>query len=415
MKILQINSCFRRGSTGKIVACIHDFLIKTGNESIVCWERKGNINEKNTFKLAKNEFIAKAIVLKNRLMGLQYKGSIFYTRRLLHYIREEKPDVVHIHCINSGTIDVYKLLEYLGEMRVPTVITLHAEFFYTGNCGHAYECDQWKHGCLKCKQGFTATHSYFFDRSKTAWERMHKAMHSINKHKALITSVSPWLTERAKQSDIINHLEIETVFNPVDNNIFKPCSISKIDNFKLDNNIPFGKKVIFHPTASFTPFSSTTLKGGNFIIQLAELLKYENIVIVVAAINANITQALPENIIFIGKINNQNVLATAYSTANLSLIVSKRETFSMICAESLMCGTPIVGFKAGGPESISLSEYSFFVDYSNIQALCRAIHNTIDLKNVHLAQEISKKANSYFSLDSIGKRYVNYYKRLLSK
>jgi glycosyltransferase involved in cell wall biosynthesis len=35
----------------------------------------------------------------------------------------------------------------------------------------------------------------------------------------------------------------------------------------------------------------------------------------------------------------------------------------MIVAESLCCGTPVVGFKAGGPESIAIDDYCVFVQF----------------------------------------------------
>lgn len=414
MKVMQLNSCFRRGSTGKITGYIHDFLINNNNIALVCWERKGKVIEKDTYKLANNELIAKAIVLKNRIYGLQYKGSFLYTRKLIKIIKKEKPDIVHIHCINAGIINIYKLLKYLGENNISTVITLHAEFFYTGSCGHSYECNQWKKGCIKCKQGFSATHSYIFDRTKTAWEKMEKSIRHLDKTHTSIVAVSPWVKQRAEQSDIINHLKIETILNPIDNNAFKPNINSKIEKFKLERKIPLGKKIVFHATASFNPYS-TTFKGGNHIIKLAEDLREEDIVIVVAAINANIMGSLPENIIYIGKISDESELSLAYSSANLSLIVSERETFSMVCAESLMCGTPVVGFKAGGPETISLPEFSCFVDYPNIQELSKAVKNMIDKKNPSTANEVSNEAIKRFSINNIGEKYVEVYKRILKK
>ncbi len=34
----------------------------------------------------------------------------------------------------------------------------------------------------------------------------------------------------------------------------------------------------------------------------------------------------------------------------------------MVTAESLCCGTPVVGFTAGGPESIAIDAFSNFVE-----------------------------------------------------
>mgnify|MGYP000949492470 CR=1 FL=1 len=52
----------------------------------------------------------------------------------------------------------------------------------------------------------------------------------------------------------------------------------------------------------------------------------------------------------------------------------------MVCAESLSCGTPVVGFKAGGPESIGLADYCEFVEYPNLDKLQDCVMNWIDKK-----------------------------------
>ena len=70
----------------------------------------------------------------------------------------------------------------------------------------------------------------------------------------------------------------------------------------------------------------------------------------------------PENMIFTGRIQDQHLLGELYSLADVCLLTSVKETFSMVTVESLCCGTPVVGFQAGGPENIALPAYSTFVE-----------------------------------------------------
>ena len=66
-------------------------------------------------------------------------------------------------------------------------------------------------------------------------------------------------------------------------------------------------------------------------------------------------------------------MATLYQNAACTLIVSKVESFSMPAAESLCCGTPIAGFKAGGPESFADAQFSEFVNVNDLGGLVSAI------------------------------------------
>ena len=59
------------------------------------------------------------------------------------------------------------------------------------------------------------------------------------------------------------------------------------------------------------------------------------------------------------QVEDQSELAAFYSLADVTLLTSEKETFSMVCAESLCCGTPVVGFQAGAPEGISLPAVSY--------------------------------------------------------
>ena len=155
--------------------------------------------------------------------------------------------------------------------------------------------------------------------------------------------------------------------NGVDVSIFKP----RVSNWREKLGILYNEKMLFYVTASFNPYEDN-LKGGKYIIQLAEILKSQGYKIVVAS-NHGKVEKLPSNVIYLGRAKNQIELAELYSAADLTIITSKLETFSMPVAESLCCGTPIVGFEAGGPESIALKDFSEFVEYGNIDALTNVV------------------------------------------
>ena len=76
---------------------------------------------------------------------------------------------------------------------------------------------------------------------------------------------------------------------------------------------------------------------------------------------------------YIGRGISIESLRDYYKFATATIILSKRETFSMVVAESISAGTPVVGFKNGGSESSAIKELSSFVDYSDIDSLVNKI------------------------------------------
>ncbi|RID84739.1 glycosyltransferase [Peribacillus asahii] len=404
MKILQVNILYNQGSTGKITADIHKVLEEDGIQSLVCYGAGQKVNDSNIYMVASHYELSFYRIWAH-FMGLQYGSGYMSTLRLIKYIKKEKPDVVHLHCINGFFVNIYKLLEFLKKEDINTVLTLHAEFMYTGNCGHAFECEKWKTGCGACPQLWDATYSYYFDRTATAWRKMYKAFKDFNN--LVITCVSPWLHERAQLAPILMGKKMVTIENGIDTkNIFHPVPFNDL---KKELGIE-EQKIILHVTANFTT-REDDLKGGRYIYQLAENLKDENVKIVVIGSN-DTTVKVPPNMLNIGRVNDQNILAKYYSMADLTIITSKRETFSMPSAESLACGTPVIGFKAGGPETICLKEYSEFVEYGDIEALTNCTLKWINFKN-RQGEEISNRAYVHYSKEKMVEGYLDVYKKMI--
>lgn len=375
MKICQINCVYGVGSTGRIVLDLHCALQKEGCESVVIAPlANGHTKEDGAYTVS-NRFLDRLSAIFRRLSGHQYDGAFIQANRILRILKKEKPDVVHLHCINGNNINIYRLLRFLAKNKIKTVYTLHAEFPYTGGCGHAYDCRGWQTGCGHCPIRKEATQSVFFDRTKRTYRKLKKIYALFDKDLLCFTAVSPWLLSRAASSPLIGEFPIYTVLNGVDTAIFHP-----IDGEEIRKKISLAEdeKMLFHATASFNPYADT-LKGGKYILSLCEKLKEEKVRIVVAANYGNIEDP-PENLSFVGRVASAEELAKYYAAADLTVVVSKRETFSMPTAESLSVGTPVVGFVAGGPESIANPAYSEFVEYGNTEALCEAVRKWLPFK-----------------------------------
>ena len=120
---------------------------------------------------------------------------------------------------------------------------------------------------------------------------------------------------------------------------------------------------------------------------------------------------MPSNVQIWGRAKSQDELAQLYSEADLTILLSRRETFSMVTVESLCCGTPIVGFEAGGPDSIAIKDFSKFVEYANVDELNKTI--TSFLKKEIDKSLISAIAVKEYSQDVMANGMFKNYKKLI--
>lgn len=403
MKVMQVNSVYGRGSTGKVVRDLHESLLNLGVDSVVCFGRGSDPNEPGVRKTT-TEAEAKLTALWARLGGLQYGAAPLGTRSLLDTIEAERPDVVHLHCINGYFVNIYRLLGHLKRREIPTVLTLHADFMFTGGCGTAGDCNRWMIGCGACPHLRDATKSYLLDRTHTAWLRMREACDGLDC--LVVASVSPWLSARAQQSPILRNKQHVVVMNGLETDrVFRPR-----DTANLRAQLGIGsKRVVLHVTSNLR----SDLKGSGHIRELARRMQNDGVAVVVVGGSAGGPTSDATGVLYVGRVDSQEELAEYYSLADVSVIVSSRETFSMTVAESLSCGTPVVGFMAGGPESIALSEGSTFVEYGHLDALVSAVRATIAAASDDHSVSLWQNASLLYGRDRMAREYAALYGGLL--
>ena len=313
--------------------------------------------------------------------------SYFSTRRLIKEIEKFKPDVVHIHETHSYFLNHLPLIEYLKKKNIKTVWTFHCEYMYTGNCGYAYDCEKWKTICKNCPDIRRYPKSLFFDFTHKMFLGKKKAFEDFNN--LTIVTPSQWLKDRVKKSFLKNK-RIEVIHNGINTEIFKPRDFLHL---KKKHNIG-NKKVIL----SVAPDIMSDRKGGKWVVKLAEeCLNLDYVFILIGVENVN--EKFPSNVIALGRTENQIELAEYYSLADIFVICSEKETFSMTCAEAISCGTPVIGFKSGAPETVFTD--SIFVDYGDIKTLKEKIINNRLAKN--------NKENYKYSYKIMAQKYYEIY------
>ncbi|MDD2496430.1 MAG: glycosyltransferase, partial [Tissierellia bacterium] len=116
------------------------------------------------------------------------------------------------------------------------------------------------------------------------------------------------------------------------------------------------------------------------------------------------------NLDFLPKITDQVFLSKIYSTADFTLILSKKETFSLVTADSLSCGTPVIGFDAGGPTEIAINNFGRFTVNGDYEKLKELVYDSIEGNITYGSKDLLRNhiINNY-SLKAMVKKYENLY------
>ena len=368
MRVLQINTVCKSGSTGKIAYELHRSLIKEGHESVICYGRGPVIDEPGLYKFTSN-FGWKVHAFITRVSGITGTASNWSTNKLIKFIKEYKPDVVHIHNLHGYYVNIYRVMRYLKKSNINTIWTFHDDFMFTGLCGGYYLCNQWKNGCGECNKLKEYPATKFFDFTKVQLRWKQKIF--TNWNNLIIVTPSNWLASRVRETFLKNK-DIRVINNGIDTrNIFYPRQYQNL----LNKHNLANKKVVL----SVVPNFFDEKKGGKYILEIAKKMEknlIDNIQFIIIGVNQKIRN-LPSNVITVPRIENQNELAQYYSMADVFVLTSQAESFSMVCIEALACGTPIVGFDAGAPGEIVSVDLGKFVKYKDVDSLYNSIQDTV--------------------------------------
>lgn len=138
MRVLQINAVYKNASTGRMCYELCNYLNKNGHECFTIYgNQKGNY--KDTFFVG-NILTQKVHAIFSRITGKIGCFSRCQTKKVIRFIKEYQPDIVHLHNLHGNFICIPKLLKFLGENDIPTVVTLH-DCFFLYRCMYSLHCE----------------------------------------------------------------------------------------------------------------------------------------------------------------------------------------------------------------------------------------------------------------------------------
>ena len=121
------------------------------------------------------------------------------------------------------------------------------------------------------------------------------------------------------------------------------------------------------------------------------------------------------NVNFVGSLDQEN-LALFYAAADVCAVPSLTESFGLVALEAMACGTPVVGTRVGGLQTlIEHGESGLLVPAGDYQALADAIEQVLTdhRLRMHLAHGARDRAEHY-TWQSVGDKIQALYDSVLS-
>lgn len=399
MKLLQVNTTVNTGSTGRIAEHIGKLFIEKGHESYIAHGRGKRTSSSQLIRVGtKMDMYVHG--LHTRLLDRHGFASKKATKEFISKIETIQPDAIGLHNIHGYYLHVGLLFEYLKENKhIPVIWTLHDCWSFTGHCVYysMEGCNKWKTHCSNCPLTHMYPQSLLVDNSYKNFEDKRKA---FTGHPNLtIVTPSKWLKDQVNQSFLHNY-PVEVIYNGVELEKFKPTKI-------YNNNGEFkGEKVILGVANVWEE-----RKGLKDFFALVDTLpnKYK---IVLIGLNEKQIDNLPDNIKGLSRTENVKDLINWYNRADVFVNPSKEETFGMVTAEAMACGTPVVGYDATATPELLTEETGKVVSEGNVKELSAAIVSIVDSPN-NYAKPCRKRAEQLFNKNERFLEYYNLYESII--
>lgn len=407
MKVIQINASDIGGGVESVVRLHHAELMRLGHQTqLLVGKKKGDEPCVKQIPFRRGpKGVQRAARWIQRTSGLENLYSPSF--RDIEASFDFQPDVVHLHSIHGA--DSYAELAFVAKLsrKYPTVITLHDFWLMTGHCGYPLDCPRWLTGCGKCPD---LKRYPSINRDATRWNYARKRS-LFRKTKLELIVPSHWLKDQASQSPILQHQSINVVANPIDSNVFSTSDDrSKRETLGIADD-EFAVMLIANNLNN--PYKGIV----DGIAALNQIQHPKAKVIIVGRSADELANQIQLPSAAIPYTSSPAELAEYYRAVDLLLIPSKCETFGLVAAEAMACGTPVIAFDAGAlREVIGDQQTGIVVSARDIDELARQVDALADnpARRQQMSESAVRRIRDQFSVLDHTQTTVDVYRKIIA-
>ncbi len=345
MKLKFLSFSFRRGGAAKAAKRFSDLLSENFSKEMISVDEYSN-------KLARSFHFMKRLIsflfvfIYQKNLGVKCSANLFGFRPAINAL-VCKCGIVHLHWINNDTLSIYDL------KKIPrfSIVTLHDEWLYCG-IEHCFDYSRLfisSPYSLETKISYKNFDSFLHYH---VWSMKVRAF--SNRSDLIVTCPSHWLAQRAKNSHVLKDCDVRVLYNPINVVIFSPLDAEILAQKRASLELGERYLILFGAVGGAKNKLKGFLELQDALNKLSEVGAVKNQIVLglFGASKSGISKLYGFPVYEFGYISNESEMATIYSTAHVTIVPSKIESFGQVAAESLSCGTPVIAFDTSGLKDV---------------------------------------------------------------
>lgn len=395
MKILMYTGAFlpRIGGAELVVHHLAEGLARIGADITVATFYRSKKKLLCSYNLRRISTLRGLGRLKGRRFDKIYKK--YKEIKLANLIKNEQPDIIHVHYLYPTGYEILKLKQKLG-IKTPIAVTSHG---------------------IDIQKNETINYGLRLDPETE--KKILYTMNHVDKVIAISDDIYDEYISLGMSKDKIAEIPNTVAYNILS----KPSQISKTD-FGLDPDVPVilavGRN---HPKKGFKELLRIIriIKDNNYPVMCVFVgkgvssLKEDALQLGIADSVMFFEEALPAGV----KYQNENyapcdLISNFFRIADIYAMTSVIESFGLVTVEAMASGIPVVAMKADGSSGLVQHNYSGILIDGNHEQFAQKVIELLDNPEKRKAMGINAgKEAAQYSRETVAKKHMALYRETI--
>lgn len=235
----------------------------------------------------------------------------------------------------------------------------------------------------------------------------------LNARNIHIVSPSTWMKREAEESDLLGRFVHYHIPNHFPSSIFRPLDQRACRDVL---GLPKDLKIVLFVADSM----DVSLKGFNFLLKAFHELSESNGSDILLCSVGKWSESMADGglkTINLGHIQDERLMAIAYSAADVFVIPSLEDNLPNTMIESILCGTPVIGFPTGGIVDAIGEQYGngYICEEISVESLKKTILKFLKENDAFDRKSIAANAAKKYTGTAITSQYLKLYQQITMK